>query len=294
MKNESILSKAFTVANHLFLSLVLLLMALPFYYLVVNSITPDTEIFKNGYTMIPRVVSLNAYYLIFSAGSTLFKAFGITLFITVIGTLFNLAVTFFFSYSLSKRDLPGRKGIMLYLVISMLFSGGLIPWAIVIKNCGLINSIWVYIVPSLMNPFYVILVRNFFMEISESLHEAAVIDGANELRILFSIILPVSKPIIATVSLFYAVDNWNKWYEALLFINKSELFSLQYILYQLLNKVNSLQSAAVQKSGQQSMLLSSESIKFATIVMTTLPIMLVYPFLQKYFIKGIMIGSVKG
>lgn len=294
MNNESLLSKGFDVLNHMVMTMVIVIMTLPFYYLIVNSITPDTIILKHGYAMIPKIISFEAYYLIFAASNTLLNAFGITLFITIVGTLLNLAVTFFFSYSLSRRELPGRKGMMVYLIISMMFSGGLIPWAIVIKNCGLINSIWVYILPSLMNPFYVILARNFFMDISESLHDAAVIDGANEFRILMSIILPVSKPIIATVALFYAVDNWNKWYEALLFINKQELFSLQYILYQLLNKVNSLQSAAVQKSGQPSMMLSSESLKFATVVVTTVPIMLVYPFLQKHFIKGIMVGSVKG
>lgn len=296
MRSTNSINKSFNlfdICNYFILSAVILLMGVPFYYLAVNSLTPESVILKQGYTFFPTSISLHAYYIIFNISDQILRSIGITIFITVVGTLMNLIITFFFAYTLSRKEVPGRSWMMVYLVISMIFSAGLIPWAIVVKNCGLINSIWVYIIPSLLNPWYTILIRNFFMEIPSSLREAAIIDGCSEFLVLVKIVLPVSKPIIATLTLFYAIDNWNRWFECLIFITDNRLFSLQYLIYQLLTRISSLQTASSGQAQQSSLILSSETVKLATIMVSTIPIMLVYPFVQKYFLKGIMVGSVK-
>ena len=215
---------------------------------------------------------------------------GISVTVTVLGTLLGLVLTVAAAYALSKEKLKGRGILSGFILFTMYFSGGIIPTFLVVKGVGLYDSISALVIPSAMNVFNFIVMRTFFKELPLELEEAARIDGANDMKILFKIALPLSMPIIATIGLFYAVSYWNDYFSALLYIQTPEKFSLQLRLRQLLF-AGQINQVSMENLGTQVM---SESLKMASIVISTIPIILVYPWLQKYFVKGVMLGSVKG
>ncbi len=220
-----------------------------------------------------------------------FLSLGNTLFVTIVGTSINMLLSVAGAYVLSKKRLPGRNFLLTLVVIPMLFSGGMIPTYLVMKDYGLINSIWSMILPWAVSSYYVIIMKNYFRSISPSLEEAAIIDGAGDLQILLRIILPISLPFTMTFLLFYAVERWNEWWNAYLYINEKSLYPLQiYLREVLINMNNQLSLMAQITSGKK---IPAQSVQMGTIVITALPILCVYPFVQKYFVKGVMIGSIK-
>lgn len=254
------------------------------------------EIFKNPMMLWPKSFTLESYKYIFNT-EVLLKAFGITVFVTVVGTFLNLVFTATGAYGLSKTHIPGHRILLWLVIIPMLFGAGLIPMYILLKNIGLLDSVWVLIIPQLVAPFNLILMRNFFWSIPESLEESARIDGASDLGVLWSIILPLSKPVIATVGLFYAVGHWNDFFSGLFFISDNSKWPLQMVLRSIIIDFNMLNMGAQDTStlnDASRMVVQPENIKAATIIFAIVPILIVYPFLQKYFVKGIMLGSVKG
>jgi putative aldouronate transport system permease protein len=260
------------------------------------SLSEAHEIFKNPMMLWPKSFTLESYKYIFNT-PVLLKAFGITVFVTVVGTFLNLVFTATGAYGLSKTHIPGHKFLLWIVIIPMLFGAGLIPMYILLKNIGLLNSVWVLIIPQLVAPFNLILMRNFFWSIPESLEESARIDGASEFRVLWSIILPLSKPVIATVGLFYAVGHWNDYFSGLFFISDNSKWPLQMVLRSIIIDFNMLNMGSQNTStlnDSSRLVVQPENIKAATIIFAIVPILIVYPFLQKYFVKGIMLGSVKG
>jgi putative aldouronate transport system permease protein len=280
-----------SIINYTLLILGALLCLLPFVYVVSVSVTSEFALGKYGASLIPKEFTLSAYTFIFQNSYRVIHAFKSSIFMTGMGTFLGVLVTAGFAYPLSKKKLPFRTPIMMYVFFSMLFGGGLIPFFIVIQKMGLFNSYWAIILPVCYNTWNMILMRNFFSAIPDSIEESALIDGANEVLIFFKIILPLSKPIIATISLFLAVGFWNEWFMSLLFLREMEKWPIMLFLKEIIES----QSAADQmQSLSQMTTASSEAVRMATVFIFTFPILLVYPFAQKHFVKGVMIGSIKG
>ena len=227
-------------------------------------------------------------------GKNIVRAYSNTLFRVFVGTGLNLVVTISLAYGLSKDNLKGKTVITGFVFFTMLFSGGLIPTFILVKGLGLIDSRWAMVLPCLVNTWNLLIMRNFFYAIPKSLEEAAVIDGANDIQILTKVVLPLSKASIATIGLFYAVSHWNAWFDAMLYINKTPLLPMQNILRNIITAASSIGDLGAEAYNSLDVVPPSQSIRAATIVITTLPILVVYPFVQKYFVKGVMVGSVKG
>lgn len=278
------------------LTLAAILCAYPFINVLAKSLSEAHAIWDNPMMVLPHSFTLAAYEYIIGT-PMLIKAFMTSVFVTVVGTALNVLFTVTTAYSLSRIHAPGHKFMLWYVVIPMLFSGGLIPMYVLLKNLKLINSVWALILPSLIAPFNVILVRNFFWSIPDSLSEAALIDGANEFQVLTRICLPLSKAIIATISLFYAVGHWNDYFSGLMYINDNSKWPLQVLLKSIIIDMSSLS----MKGGMDYTMLNDagkvviqpENIRAAVIIYATIPILMIYPFVQKYFAKGIIIGAVK-
>ncbi len=285
-------SKIFDVSNYIFLGLYGLITLLPFVYVVAGSFTSPQEYITKKIVLFPSQFSLEGYRYIFST-EVLLTSLGVTIFITVAGTAVNLLFTCLMAYPLARRDLDGRKWILLGVVFSMLFSGGMIPTFLVVKSLGMINSYWSLLLPGAISAFNLIVLKNFFQQLPEGLEEAAKIDGCNDLRILWQIVLPLSLPAIATFSLFYAVNHWNSFFQAILYINDNFKWPIQVWLRQIvILSSGGLGDSAVFDSNY--IVPPGQIIKMSVIVISTLPILVVYPFLQKHFAKGALIGSVKG
>lgn len=284
---------AFDVANYLFLALFSLSVIYPFWDMLMKSLSSPADASRLGFALFPSRISLSAYRM--ALGGRVLVGYANTIFRTAIGTVLALIVVSCAAFPLSKRSLPLRNTITLYLVFTMFFSGGLIPSYLNIKNLGLIDSRWSLIVPGLAGVFNILIVRNFMSTIDKSLEESAAIDGASQLRILFQIIVPVSKPILATVALWTIVGHWNAWFDALLYINSTSKEVLQLMLRKILIQYQSEEIMKYQQiSGEAASAFTPESLKAAFMYVTITPIILTYPFLQRYFVKGIMIGSLKG
>ncbi len=288
---ESKGEKAFRFANAVFLLIITAFFLLPFLITLAGSFISESEFLKrDGLILIPKNPDISAYQMLLTEGSAVFTAFRITLFRTIIGGFFQIMTTAALAYGLSKRNLTGRKFLISALMICLVFPVQIIPQYLVVKNFGLIDSVWSLVFPWLINTQYVFIMMAFFQQIPESLEEAAVIDGCSHLTIFIKIILPLSLASIATIGLFYAVWQWNSWYDAAMFINDSEKFPVQNLLRTIL--VSSTMDSVLTENNTNPP--PSESIKGAIIVITSLPILCVYPFVQKYFVKGFMVGSVKG
>lgn len=264
----------------------------PIYYVFVVAVTPYSEVLRNGgFLLVPQKFTMEAFEAIFSS-NTVPKALGITTMVTVIGTSLNLMVTTLLAYPLSKKYLPGRNAVLLAIVFTMLFSGGLIPTFLTVKATGLMNSIWALIIPGLVSTFNLLIMKTYFESLPSEVEEAAKIDGCGDASTLLKIVLPLSMPIIATLGLFYGVNHWNAYFNGIMYLNDRDLYPLQVVLRNMIVTPSVSQELAVPQS--QLSALPPESIKMATVVVAIIPVIVVYPFLQKYFIKGMMLGAVKG
>lgn len=275
--------------NYIALTLISLAFVLPLLFVVSASFVSEAEIVRRGsFVLIPDSPDFGAYSLIFR-GRTIFSAYSNSLFRVTVGVMLNLFFTSTFAYALSKRDLPGRTALTLLVFIPLIFSGGIIPTFILIQAVGLRDSIWSMIIPSLINPFWLLIMRNFFMQIPVEFEEAAIIDGASPPQILWNIMLPLSMPIFATIGMFYAVWHWNAWFDASIYIDQINKLPIQVILRNLLIGTALMDPTTVTEAPPP-----LESLKAALTVVTVLPILVVYPFIQKHFIKGALIGGIKG
>lgn len=291
---ESLGSRIFDVCNVCFFVLIGFVMIFPFWNVLTTSIVGIGEFYARPLILWPKDPTLIAYKFIFSSDK-MTRTFAVTTFVTVVGTIYNVIVTSCMSYSLSKKYLPGRNIFLIILTITMFFSGGLIPYYLLIKSLGLMNTIWVLIIPTGVSVWDFVVMKSFFSQLPVSLEESAKLDGANDIVILFKIIFPLSLPLLATFALFNAVGIWNAWFDAMLFIQDRKLHPLQLVLRQMLvdnNLPAEMQTKFIQQD--KGTLLFDEGLKMATVVVATIPILCIYPWLQKYFEKGVMVGSVKG
>jgi len=261
--------------------------------LIATSFETEVNILREGYKLWPSKFTTEAYRTIFKTGE-IFKAYGVTIFTSIAGTLLSMVVTVLLAYPLSLKKVKYRTQVTFFIYFTMLFNGGLVPtYLLISKYLNLRDNIWVLIIPILLNPWNMFMMKNFFRSIPEELSEAAYIDGANDLKILTKVILPVSVPGIATISLFYALGYWNQWYNAMLYIDDKSLYPLQYYIMNLTRSIDSIKEMA-RMTGQAFASLPSNSIRMATAVVTIGPVIFFYPFVQKYFTSGIMVGSIKG
>ena len=264
----------------------------PFYQVVLLSFADMASYAKHPLYLLPYCFDLTGYKTIFE-DPMFFTSLGVTLFITLVGTSLNMFLSVMGAYVLSRKYLMGRKVILNLIIFTMLFNGGLIPTYLVIKNLKLVNTVWAMILPCGISTYYLINMKNYFMSLPDSLLEAARLDGANEWSILTRVVLPISVPFMATFILFYAVERWNEWYLANLYINKSALYPLQtYLRNVLISMSNTLNDIAKQFM-QGHAKVNSTAVQMATIVVATVPILCVYPFVQRHFVKGVMVGGIK-
>lgn len=267
---------------------------LPMLLVLMISVTDEDAILRNGYSFFPEQFSLYAYKLIFTGGSQVMQSYTISIFVTVVGTLLAVLVTSMAGYTLANKNVKYRNWLALYFFITMIFSAGIVPWYLMNRLLGLTDNILALIIPSLLfSPFNLFLVRNFMNGVPDSLRESATIDGANDITIAFRIYLPLCMPVLATIALFYGLDYWNNWWNAIMLIDSKELYPLQFMLLQLQSEISMLNEMTML-AGTSDMTLPSESVKMATAIVTIGPIVFLYPYLQKYFVKGLVIGSVKG
>ncbi|MFE5320093.1 carbohydrate ABC transporter permease [Paenibacillus sp. NPDC056579] len=282
-------SRLFDVANVVILTLCALLTLFPFLYILATSLAPLQQVLRGGVILWPEKFTWDAYQTIFS-NTHFVRSLYTTFFITVVGTVTNLVLTTFMAYPLAKKRLKGRRIIMFLVVFSILFNGGLIPSYMIVKSLGLINTVWSLIIPGAISAFNLIIMKNFFQAIPEELEEAARIDGCKNLGVLFRIVLPLSMPALATFTLFYAVGHWNQFFAAVMYVTKPNLWPIQVVLRQMIIE-GSTQDFEVAMGELK---IVPTTIKMAAIIVATVPILFVYPFLQKHFAKGVLLGSVKG
>lgn len=294
MKTES---RGLTWFSHITMFLFAAFCIIPFVLLISASLTDQDAIIANGYSFIPQVFSTAAYEYLLERGADIARAYGVTVFITVVGTAVGVAITTLLAYPLSRKETPHRNLIMFIIFFTLLFHGGLVPTYLVYTQYFEIkNTIWALIVPGLLtNGFYIMLVRTFFQTtIPSALIESAQLDGANEYRTLWSVVLPLSTPILATIGLFTAIMYWNDWQNGMVYITDPSYFSIQNLLNRIMQDVQFITTSMSSNSGEAMQQMPSDSVKMAIAVIGVLPILVAYPFFQKYFIKGIMIGAVKG
>lgn len=281
--------RVFRVVNVLVLGGFALICVLPFLNVLGSSLATPGELATRSFVVIPETFTLDAYRYILST-PTIFRALGVSVFVTAMGTFVSLLLTSFMAYALSKPYLRGRRVINFLVIFTMLFSGGMIPTFIVVQNLGLIDSLWSLILPVAINAFNFVIMRSFFQAIPDSLEEAARIDGCSDLGVFLRIVLPLSIASIATIGLFYAVGYWNTYQNAILYINDSTKWPIQVLLRQIVIVASGMNADA----SVVDVVPPAQSVKMAVIVVATLPMLLVYPFIQRYFVKGALIGSVKG
>lgn len=280
-----------TVLLYVFLTLLVFICLYPFLNVIAYSLSGYNAVLSGKVTFFPIDFNLAAYKEILGK-SQMWIAMEVTVIVTLMGTLIGLILTIFAAYGLSRKTLPGRKALSGIILFTMYFSGGIIPTFLVVKGLGMYDSLTALYIPQAINVFNFIVMRTFFRELPESLEEAAKIDGASDLGILVKIILPLSIPIIATIGLFYAVQYWNGYFDALLYIQSPDKYTLQLRLRSLLF-ADELNNAGANAEGVGTQVMT-QSLKMACVAVSTIPILVVYPWLQKYFVKGVMLGSVKG
>ncbi|MBP1043951.1 carbohydrate ABC transporter permease [Vagococcus sp. BWB3-3] len=288
-KKESLGNRIFSIANGTILIIIALACLLPFINVIASSFASTQEVVARKFILIPRTFSLDAYRYILST-PTIFKGLSVSIGVTLVGTLVSMILTAFMAYGLSRKYLIGRSTLNFVVIFSMLFSGGMIPTFLVVKNMGLINSYWSLILPVAVNAFNMIIMRNFFQALPDSLEESAKMDGCNDFGVFFKIMLPLALPSIATISLFYAVAYWNTYMNAVLYITDSTKWPIQVLLRQIVIVSSGMQA----ESTSVDVIPPAQTIKMAVIVVATLPMLVAYPFVQKYFVKGALVGSVKG
>jgi putative aldouronate transport system permease protein len=285
-------SVLFDSLNVIILSLIAFVTFYPMLYVVLASLSDGNELLAHtGMLFTPLKFTLGGFKMVFR-DPMIVKGYMNTIFIVVAGCAINIVLTALGAYFLSRKDVMIKKPITLYIMFTMFFSGGMIPFYFTVRDLGMYNSLWALIIPSAINTFNLIIMRTGFAAIPDSLEESAKLDGAGHLTILFKIVVPLAMPTIAVIILYYAVGHWNAWFHALMFIQDRAKYPLQLVLRGILiNNDNAVMTAGVGSVDQQSI---GESVKYGVIVVATLPILAAYPFLQKYFVKGVMVGAVKG
>lgn len=290
--------KIFQIVIHIFLGIFAVCAILPILILVTGSITSEQELIQDGYTFFPKSIDFSAYKYLFQQAGQILNAYGITLFITIFGTVLSLVITPLLAYPLSRKDFRARNIFSFLVFFTMLFNGGVVPSYIMWTQIfHLKNTMWSLIFPNLlMNGFNVVLMKNYFAQnIPMELVEAAKVDGENEFGIFFKIVLPLALPVMATVGLFVGIGYWNDWTNGLYYVSEPELYSLQNFLNRMMQDIQFLMSnSQIQSGGQMAAAFPSTGIRMAISVVGILPIIILYPFFQKYFVKGITVGAVKG
>lgn len=287
--------RALTTCFYLFITAFAVFALIPFILVLSASFTEEVALTRYGYKLWPQQFSLDAYRLALEDGG-IGQAYLITIFTTVFGTLASMTMSCLAAYVMSVKNFRSRGMLAMFIYFTMLFNGGLVPsYLLITKFLKLQNSIWVLLLPSLCNAWNILLLRNFFNGVPDSLREAAKVDGASDVRILWQIMLPVSLPALATIGLFYALSYWNEWYKCLLYIDTSHsnLYTLQYLIQRILRQVNYAANLPAEAASLQGKL-PTYSFRMATIVIAIGPIIMLYPFLQKYFVSGLTVGAVKG
>ncbi|TFE27280.1 carbohydrate ABC transporter permease [Cohnella luojiensis] len=270
---------------------------LPFLNIFALAFNPGKDAERGGIYFWPRIWSLDNFNKVFEA-SNIASAFGISIFRTVVGTVASVFLTAMAAYALKSKTLPGGKFFMMFIFFTMLFSGGIIPYYMLLKSVHLTNNIWVYVIPGLYSAWNLIIIRTFFQQIHPSLEESARIDGYNDFSIFLRIIMPLSRPVIAVIGLFTAVGHWNDWFTGAFFIRKADLRPLSTLLQEMLMSAEAMRDTLNQAAGAnydmlERIQITGNSLKMATIIVVVAPIIIIYPFVQRYFAKGIMIGSMK-
>ncbi len=295
MKKRNIIT---SVIRNVILILLMLLIVFPFVLLISVSFSSDLSIAQNGYSLIPKEFTTAAYRYIFKNPLTILQAYKITAIYSCIDMVLSVVLMSLIAYPLSKHDFKMKNAVNLYLYITMLFGGGLVPTYILnTQYLHLNNTMWIYILPVLISPWYIFMMRTFFKGIPYEILESATIDGASEFRILFQMIYPLSKPVLASIALFTLLGQWNQWYTSMLYIDDTKLYSLQYLLQKMMKDIElatSLQNGNVAVVVDNNGSIPTESTRMAMVVVAAGPVMLAFPFFQKYFARGLTVGGVKG
>ena len=284
--------KVFTVCNYVFLFLMMIITLYPLWLQFITSISHGLEVMKGGVTLLPRSPTLETYKTI--VRGELFMYMKNTVVYTVVGTVINLVMSCLCAYPLARKTFSGRKFFTMLVTFTMFFSGGMIPLYLTVKQFGMMDSIWALVLPGAISTYNMIVIRTAFQAIPDSLIESAQLDGANDLIILWKIVVPLSKATLATMLLFYSVTHWNSYFDAMLYINKKEMYPLQIMLRNMLIGGLFNEETAIAGANADSFAVTDATLRSAAIIVTTLPILVVYPFVQRYFVKGVMIGGVKG
>lgn len=275
-----------------FCILILFITVYPFYFVLIISFNEGIDATKGGIYWFPRLFTFSNYTSFFTDVKWI-RALGLTVVRTLVGTVITVLFTTLVSYAMSFRGLIGKKYYMIFIIICMYFSGGIIPYYTVLRTLGLINTFWVYVIPGALNLFYITIGRAFFEDIPDSLRESAILDGASELKVFSRIIMPISKPFMATLALFVGVGHWNNWYDSTFFVKSKTLRTLPYLMMEVINQNSTTAAQNLNTAMHQSGTTTSLSVQTSAMVITVLPIIMIYPFLQKYFVKGMMVGAVK-
>lgn len=287
--------KIFLIVNNCIMVLLMIVTLYPMLYVLFASLSDPVELGRNtGLLLKPAGFTLRGYAAVLKS-ENIWLGFRNTIFYVVVGTLFSMVITILGAYPLSRKNLMLKRPLTLFMIFTMFFGGGMVPTFLVVQSLGLTNTVWAMIVPGMLSVYNMIVLRTSFESVPESLYESAALDGAGHVTLLTRITLPLSKAALATITLFYAVGKWGEWYNALVYLQKRrDLYPLQMFLRELLvqqEDMDALMSTSVGMASDSVLL--QEVIKYATIIVTTVPILIVYPFLQKYFVKGVLIGSVK-
>ena len=291
--------KAFNIISYTVISIVALICLIPFLMVIIGSFTSESEIVANGFSFFPKEVSIEAYKTALKEPIAILKAYGVTASLTVIGTGIGLFIVAMTAYVLQRKDFKWRNKVSFFFYFTTLFSGGLVPWYILmVKYLGLKDSYLSLLLPPMLSVFNIIIMKSYMGGIPQALTESAKIDGAGDFTIFIKIILPLAKPALATIGMMIALGYWNDWYNSMLFINNENLYSLQYYLYKIVNNIEAYKTILAQAGGGTALGstidMPSESLKMALTIIVTGPIILIYPFIQKYFVSGVTIGAVKG
>lgn len=292
IKDSLVSRKVFNACNIAFLLFLMLFTLYPMYFMLITSISHGVEVMKGNITLLPRQITLDTYRSIVQGDLFLYMKNSVVY--TVVGTAVNLLMSCFAAYPLSRRKFSGRKAFTAMVTVTLFFSGGMIPLYLAVREFGMMDSIWALVLPGAINTYNMIIIRTTFQAIPDSLTESAQLDGANDLIILWKIVIPLSKAVLATMLLFYAVAHWNSYFDAMLYINSKSKYPLQIMLRNMLIGGLFADETTVAASGAASFSVTDATLRAAAIIVTTLPILVVYPFVQRHFVKGVMIGSLKG
>jgi putative aldouronate transport system permease protein len=283
--------KFFDAANLAFMAVLCSAMMYPLLYVISRSVMTDAQRALHPFSIIPTEFDFHGYAFILSSGSLLISGFKVTLFRTIVGTALSLLIECMFAYAISKKEYPLAVPLTMMIAFTMWFSGGLIPSFLLLKSLGFLNSIWVYVIPKLMVVWNILLLRNFFAQIPGELDESAKMDGASEVQILFLIIIPLSTAALSTIGLFHIVYHWNEWFSGIIYVTDKDKLPAMVILRQILDQANAME---MYQGGVDTVRPPTIAVQMASIVVVTFPIIAVYPFFQKYFTKGMLVGAIKG